>query len=59
MKQGTIGFDDKYKFGLEIEFANEEQDLNQIYSELVSEKLPVKFLNNHALHIPKLLDYKN
>ena len=35
MKQGTIGFDDKYKFGLEIEFANEEQDLNQIYSELV------------------------
>lgn len=59
MKQGTIGFDDKYKFGLEIEFANEEQDLNQIYSELVSEKLPVKFLNNHALHIPKLLDYKS
>lgn len=59
MKDGKIGFDDKYNFGLELEFANSTHDLNEIYYDLLVEALPVKFITNHTLHIPELLDYKS
>ncbi len=59
MKDGKIGFDDKYNFGLELEFANATHDLNEIYYSLLFEALPVKFIKKHVLHTPELLDYKS
>lgn len=58
MKKRKIGFDDKYNFGLEIEFSNSKHDLDEIYYGLLFEALPVKQIKKHVLHTPELLDYK-
>ena len=45
----NIGFNDKYKFGVEIEFANDEKILDEIYYDSLKYFIPIKFQINHKL----------
>ena len=47
----NIGFNDKYKFGIEIEFANDEKILDEIYYDSLKYFIPIKFQINHKLYL--------
>ena len=47
----NIGFNDKYKFGVEIEFANDEKILDEIYYDSLKYFIPIKFQINHKLYL--------
>ena len=43
----NIGFNDKYNFGVEIEFANDNRTLSEIYRNSINNLLPIRYLINH------------
>ena len=43
----NIGFNDKYNFGVEIEFANDNRTLSEIYKNSISYLIPIRYLINH------------